>query len=92
MPRSTVEVKVVVSKNGPYLVTGTVPLARQTIVSDAEGGSEEWQESDPFPPQASYALCRCGHSRIKPFCDGTHSQIGFQAAETINPESAEPNA
>src|SRR5271155_4440863 len=65
------EVKVVVSKNGPYLVSGDIPLAKQTIVSDAEDGSQAWKESDPFPPQASYALCRCGHSKNKPFCDGT---------------------
>jgi CDGSH-type Zn-finger protein len=78
------EVKVVVTKNGPYLVTGDVPLAKQTIVSDAEGGSQAWKESDPFPPQASYALCRCGHSKNKPFCDGTHSKIKFDGTETAS--------
>jgi CDGSH-type Zn-finger protein len=74
----------VVSKNGPYLVAGAVPLARQTIVADAEGGSQEWRESHPFAPQESYALCRCGHSGTKPFCDGTHTKVGFDGTETAS--------
>ena len=84
MASGKVEAKVGVSKNGPYLVTGSVPLARQTIVSDAHGDSREWRESDPFALQASYALCRCGHSRNKPFCDGTHTKIGFDGTETAS--------
>jgi CDGSH-type Zn-finger protein len=76
--------RVVVTKNGPYLVSGAVPMARQTIVADEEGGSEQWRESHPFPPQEGYALCRCGHSHNKPFCDGTHKQIGFDGTEAAS--------
>jgi len=78
------EVKVVVSKNGPYLVTGNVPLAKQSIVSDAQGGSQAWKESDPYPAQTSYALCRCGHSKNKPFCDGSHTKARFDGTETAS--------
>jgi CDGSH-type Zn-finger protein len=57
------------SPNGPYLVRGPV-----TVV-DAAGGDHEIAEGK------NVALCRCGGSTTKPFCDGTHSRIGFQAAE-----------
>jgi hypothetical protein len=57
MTRPKAEPRVTVTKNGPYLVTGDVPLAKQTIVTDREGGSHEWRESDPFAVQESYA-CR----------------------------------
>lgn len=80
------EPKVAVCKDGPYLVSGGVPLARQTIVADREGNSEAWRESDPFPPQDSYALCRCGQSQNKPFCDGSHKKVAFDGTETAGRE------
>jgi CDGSH-type Zn-finger protein len=83
MTKSRGEPGVVVTKNGPYLVSGALPLARQTIVADEEG-SQQWRESHTFPPQESYALCRCGHSGNKPFCDGTHKKIGFDGTETAD--------
>jgi CDGSH-type Zn-finger protein len=86
MPNSTNEPKVVVSKNGPYLVTGAIPLSRQTIGIDHEGGSEKWREGETFPTKDTYALCRCGHSATKPFCDGTHKKIGFDGTETASRE------
>jgi CDGSH-type Zn-finger protein len=79
--------RVVVTKDGPYLVSGDVPLAKQTIVIDEEGGSETWEESAPFKRQKSFALCRCGHSKSKPFCDGTHTKVKFDGTETASRES-----
>jgi CDGSH-type Zn-finger protein len=87
MSKSTTEPKVVVSKNGPYLVTGAVPLSRQTIVADRAGESEKWSEGETFPTKESYALCRCGKSATKPFCDGTHKKVGFDGTETATRES-----
>jgi CDGSH-type Zn-finger protein len=86
MAEANAEARVVVSKNGPYLVTGKVPLAKQTIVTDAEGGSERWKEGRAFEVNESYALCRCGRSKTKPFCDSTHKKIGFDGTETASRE------
>ena len=69
--------RVAVSKDGPYIVTGKVPLSKQSIAVDADGGSEKWVEGKTFPEQERYALCRGGQSKKKPFCDGTHAKIGF---------------
>jgi CDGSH-type Zn-finger protein len=62
-------------RNGPYIVAGEVELI------DADGNR--------FPVEKRMALCRCGASTEKPFCDGTHSKIGFKAAEKAVPESKE---
>jgi CDGSH-type Zn-finger protein len=67
-----------VRQNGPYLVDGD-----DVILIDWNGNPYEIAKR-PF------ALCRCGHSTKKPFCDGTHSKIGFQAAEAaLGPEAAD---
>jgi CDGSH-type Zn-finger protein len=63
MPAMSFEPTIVVERNGPYRVSGGVEL------NDAEwcaGASRE-----------HYTLCRCGASRNKPFCDGSHVRIGF---------------
>ncbi|MCJ0763377.1 CDGSH iron-sulfur domain-containing protein [Variovorax terrae] len=80
------KITVVVSKDGPYLVKGAVPISTQTIGTDAQGGSERWEESEPLPVQANCALCRCGQSGHKPYCDGSHSRVGFDGTETASRE------
>jgi CDGSH-type Zn-finger protein len=76
------KVRVTVSENGPYIVSGDIPLGKQTIAADAEGGSEAWQEGPGVAHRETYALWRCGASQAKPFCDGSHIKIGFDGAET----------
>ena len=63
------EVEIKVRENGPYRVTGPFTL------TDADGNLYEVEEGSVV------ALCRCGGSETKPFCDGTHSKLGFDAAE-----------
>ena len=60
------EVTVQTLKNGPLLVKGPIQLL------DAQGKPMTVQEGQ------SIALCRCGHSATKPFCDGSHQKAGFQ--------------
>jgi len=69
------DVTIEIIKNGPFIVTGPTEL------KDPEGKA--------YPAKNRVALCRCGASTTKPFCDGTHSKIGFEAAESAVPESAE---
>lgn len=86
MTTENTNARVVVSKDGPYLVSGNVPLAKQTIVADSDGGSEAWLEGPALKTPPNYALCRCGQSDRKPFCDGTHTKVGFDGAETASRE------
>jgi CDGSH-type Zn-finger protein len=79
--------KIVVSKNGPYLVSGGVPLIQEEICNDDEGYCRTWKEDVRYPLQQSYALCRCGHSKNKPFCDGTHVSVHFKGTEQAGSES-----
>lgn len=68
------DVQIQVSENGPLIVRGPVEL------KDANGNPIAVQK-------AVIALCRCGGSTNKPFCDGTHSAIGFQGANAAVAEA-----
>ena len=69
-------VTIKIRENGPYLVDGEFTLVDHN-------GNEV--------PIVKKALCRCGGSTMKPFCDGTHSKIGFQGANAAV-ESNDPGS
>ena len=75
---------ITIAKDGPYLVFGAAPLAVVTIEINAAGESEQWGDGNQFPLADKCALCRCGESNDKPFCDGTHAKIGFDGTETAS--------
>ena len=70
-----------ITKNGPYLVSGSVPLLRQTIVADEEGESVVWRVDTQLEERERCGLCRCGQSDRKPFCDGSHLDAVFDGTE-----------
>jgi CDGSH-type Zn-finger protein len=67
------EVRVTTRENGPLLVTGPITLIDHLGNTYDLGGKD------------TVALCRCGASAKKPFCDGSHKACGFIADETAPP-------
>lgn len=73
------EVVIKVRESGPYRITGPVTLI------DADGTAYEL-------PGENIALCRCGGSKTKPFCDGSHRENDFCATERAQPAAAPEEA
>ena len=69
-------------KDGPYLVSGGLPIGKQIIGIGKEGEPERWIQGKNVPSNQPCLLCRCGESNNKPFCDGTHTKIDFNGTET----------
>lgn len=74
--------RIVVRKNGPYMVHGRVPLVQKTQVMSEYGEPLTWQKDAELEVEETYLLCRCGQSSNKPFCDATHAKIHFDGTET----------
>ena len=70
-----------VRQNGPY------------VIDSEEVRVIDWNGVEYPIDRRPVALCRCGASTKKPFCDGTHSRIGFQAAAAaVGPEAGDKPA
>lgn len=70
MTESIEPTKITPYRNGPYLIRGSFTICDQDG-NEIDGG------------RPVVALCRCGRSQIKPFCDGTHKTIGFRAESEV---------
>lgn len=79
--------KVKITKDGPYLISRNLPLAKEIIICDEKKVPLKWEKSDGYPKQESYALCRCGKSKSPPFCDGKHIDTKFNGTETATRKS-----
>ena len=76
--------KIVVQENGPYRVQGGIPLVRKAQVVSEHGEPLTWKKQQTIETHGTYDLCRCGHSREKPFCDMTHFDVDFDGTETAD--------
>jgi len=76
--------KIVVRKHGPYLLYGRIAIVRRIQVVSEYGEPLNWKTVEVFPTREVSALCRCGQSCKKPFCDGTHTKVHFDGTETAD--------
>ncbi|MFA5828440.1 MAG: CDGSH iron-sulfur domain-containing protein [Candidatus Shapirobacteria bacterium] len=79
--------KIKITKNGPYLVSDHLPLNQDIVEYDQDGIPLKTKKGKIIPTGETYALCRCGQSQNKPFCDGSHHSTKFDGTE--NPEAKE---
>ena len=76
--------RITVTPDGPYEVSGELPITPKRILRSPDGESLAWDTSAPLPHESPTYLCRCGQSGDKPFCDGTHEKVGFDGTETAS--------
>ena len=81
--------RIVVCEDGPYLVEGNIPVVRKVQVVTDRGEPVTWKKTQSIEMKPGDALCRCGQSHQKPFCDGTHCEIMFDGTETADPRPSE---
>ena len=83
---------ITVRPGGPYVVRGGVPISRRRQVVSERGEPITWQTTERFDTQDVVALCRCGQSKNKPFCDATHKTESFEGRETAPTTTYEERA
>lgn len=81
-----------IETGGPYRVAGGVPVARASRVKTDRGEPIDWSAPQPLTAGRRYALCRCGRSSTKPFCDDSHLDGPWDDEETNDRQPREAGA
>jgi CDGSH-type Zn-finger protein len=71
-------------KGGPYLLEGSIPLNQVFMIYDNNGYPVTWKIGKKYSLFNKYFLCRCGHTKNYPFCDGNHMKEKFVGKEVTN--------
>ncbi len=84
-PAATREgIYITIEENGPYMVYGAPPLAQHFMLPNAEGNIWHYARGETFRLDDPVALCRCGRSGHKPFCDGAHVDADWDGELTAS--------
>jgi CDGSH-type Zn-finger protein len=85
---------ILIEKDGPYLVYGRPPVHQEIITPDEKGQSWTYTQGKEIEDcrEEPVALCRCGQSKHKPCCDGTHEYVAWDSEETASKEALLPKA
>ena len=76
--------KITIRLDGPYVVHGSIPLVRKRQIVSEQVEPLTWEKMEDLQAGETYELCRCGQSKEKPFCDGTHHDVDFDGTETAD--------
>jgi CDGSH-type Zn-finger protein len=76
--------RIKIQENGSYLVTGGPKLTTKIPVENAEGERIDWADGKDYPDKNTFSLCRCGHSKNKPYCDSSHREKDFDGTLTAD--------
>lgn len=90
MKKTVKKSKIKIVKDGPYIVSGNIPLTEKIITP--KGSGYEFKNGRVFTHSEEYSLCRCGKSKNAPFCDNSHKGSGFNGTETASKNSYKERA
>lgn len=75
---------ITIIKNGPYVVTGHIPLSEDVLIEAFDGTHLQYNRLKDYAVGETYRLCRCGASKHMPFCDGAHTHAHTESGNQNN--------